>query len=145
MNARFVAAALLLSSSAQASVLYTTSYTGDFAAIDLSTLRTQPRGPLGATYDWGGLAWDPTTNTMFMAAGRANPAIYTVDVGTGAATFVGNHNIPDVFSISVDPSNGFLYALQANSYYGLYRLNKSTGAGSLIGARTSPTAQSSPT
>jgi len=56
-----------------------------------------------------------------------------VDVNTGAATFVGSHNLPDVFSISVDPSNGFLYALQANSYFGLHRLNKATGAASLIG------------
>jgi len=59
MIARFVAAALLFSSSAQASILYTTSYYGDFAAIDLSTLRTQARGALGVPYDWGGLAGTP--------------------------------------------------------------------------------------
>jgi hypothetical protein len=130
---RFALLAHALTTPALASTLYLTEYGDTLQRMNLDTGNVQLIGSLGMGYDWGGLAWDPTTDTMYLAGGRGDPSIYTVDLTNGATRFVGTHGVPDVFSIAVDPNSGDLYALQANSYAGLYAIDKRNGAATMLG------------
>lgn len=85
-------------------MLYTVDRNGEVLAIDLGSLQTQHLGSFGVTYDWGGLSCDPLTHQLFMTASRANPALHTINLNTGAATLVGHHGVIDAFSLAVHPT-----------------------------------------
>ena len=125
--------AMLVAGSAQASQLYAVAFGGDVTVIDLATGAVTPMGSLGVGFDWGGAAYDATTDTLFFIGGRSYPTLYAMDPATGAVTTIGNHNLADAFALAADPSTGDLYALQSNAYSGLHRLNKRTGAATLVG------------
>jgi hypothetical protein len=55
-------------------------------SIDPDTLSVQTIGPLGVDYEFGGLAYNPNSQTLYMRS-RAN--FYHVDVNTGHATYRG--------------------------------------------------------
>ena len=56
---------------ANADVLYTVSESGDMlCTIDTSTLTLTTIGPLGVTYNFGDLAYDTSSGTMYMTDGR---------------------------------------------------------------------------
>jgi len=82
----------------------------------------------------GGLAYDPTDGTMYGSG--TNDDIYTIDVTTGVATFVGvtglGGNIPD---IHFDQA-GNLYGSKrgAGGIYDFISIDKTTGAGTVIGS-----------
>jgi hypothetical protein len=79
-----------------------------------------------------GMAFDPTTQTMFGSAGGASDNIYTIDLDTGAATLLGSTglggSVPDLL---VD-SDGNLYGSNGASGGG------GEGDGGGAGSRTAP-------
>ncbi len=112
--------------------LYAVRETDDtLVQIDPNTLAITPIGPLGVQFDFGELAWDPSTATLYMADGRAQNALYTVDRVTGAATLVGIHGITDLFAIEFDGS-GTLWGLDSGR--NLYIIDKTTGVATATGA-----------
>ncbi len=108
--------------------------TGDgmLRALDPETLEFTDIGPLGVEFDFGEVAWDGASNTMWMIDGRPLEALYTVDIATGAATFVGQHLVTDLFGLAVDPTSGVLYgsSLAPN---GFHEMDRATGSASFIG------------
>jgi hypothetical protein len=122
--------------SAQAAgLLYTVRDSDDhLIAIDTETLAQTDIGPLGVTFQFGGLGYDPVSDKLYMIGGDVNPALYTVNRLTGAATLIGNTGLTRLFGLDYDTANGVLYASQyAPSSPALYSLNKTTGAATLIG------------
>ncbi len=101
--------------------------------IDPTTLVVTTIGPLGTDVNFGDLAFDRATQTLYLIGGRPNPSLYTVNLTTGAATLVGTHGINDLFGLAFDSSTGTLYATQFSGGTGLYTLNKTTGAATFIG------------
>ena len=86
-----------------------------------------------AEANWGGLTFDPATNTWFAlgtAAGANN--LYTLDINTGVATLVGPMTNTGIFiDIAADASgNLFAHNISDDS---LYSVNKATGEATLIG------------
>lgn len=100
--------------------------------IDTNTLATAAVGALGTSGNFGDLAWDPTTSTMYMAGGRGDNNLYTVDLTTGAATLVGGHGIDDLFGIGVDGSTGKLYGASGVDD-DFWLIDKGTGSSTLVG------------
>jgi subtilisin-like proprotein convertase family protein len=107
--------------------------TGDdvLVALDPLTLEMTDIGPLGIEFDFGEIAWDESTGTMWMVDGWTSRSLYTVDIMTGQAQLVGAHNI-DMFGLEVDPNTGTLYG-GGYSPGGLYEMDQSDGSASLIG------------
>jgi hypothetical protein len=101
--------------------------------IDMPTLTITDIGPLGVTFSYGDLAWNPYTSTLYMVDGRGAQSLYTVNVTTGAATLVGSHGITDLFGLAFDTLNATLYATGFNNTT-LYSLNPATGAATAIGS-----------
>lgn len=64
------------------------------------------------------IAFDPVTGVLFgndtASFGGSNGALYTIDVGTGAATSVGATGVGDIFALSFDQS-GNLYGIDDSS------------------------------
>ena len=100
--------------------------------IDMITLTWEDIGPIGVAFDFGDLAWDEKNATMYLIDGRGAQALHTVDLLTGNATTIGNHNISDLFGLAWDSSTDTLYG-SGESPSGLYEMNLNTGAGSWIG------------
>ncbi len=113
--------------------LFTVRVTDDvLQVLDTETLTLTDIGPLGVAFDFGELSWDSTTGTMWMIDGRPQESLYTVDITTGAATFVGTHGITDLFGLAHDPTTNTLYG-SGESPTGFYSMNTTTGAATLIG------------
>jgi hypothetical protein len=118
-----------------AAVLYTIRDADDhLIAIDTDTLQRTDVGPLGVQFEFGGLGYDPAGDVLYMIGGDVNPALYTINRATGAATLVGNTGVNRLFGLDYDTRNGVLYASQyAPLSAGLFALNKTTGAATLVG------------
>jgi len=101
-------------------------------SIDAGTLAYTPIGGLGVGFDFGGLAWNSNSSTLFMIGGRRNDSLYTVNTGTGAATLVGSHGINDLFGLAYDSVNNQLYGTQFSGGSGFYRLDMGTGAATFV-------------
>jgi len=113
--------------------LYTVRESDDTLQLfDTDNLVFHDIGPLGVTYDFGELAWDSSTGTMWMIDGRGTQSLHTVDLTTGAATVVGSHGIQDLFGLTFDTSTNTLYAT-GESPSGFYEMNVNTGAAIWIG------------
>ncbi len=100
--------------------------TGEFtASFDSFTLPVEMRGA----------DLDESTNTLY-ALGADN-VLYTIDVDTGSASFVGSTGVDFNFrmGLAFNPLDNQLYALgdDSNSGDNLYRIDKDTGAATLIG------------
>lgn len=130
----FLAAALFASAPAVASTMYVSTWDDGFHAVDTLTWTSTQIGTFGGIYDWGELAYDPTTDTMYMVSGRGDQGVYTVDLATGVETLIGYHGLSDIFAAAVNANTGELYGIHGNSYDGLYSLDTATGAPTLIGA-----------
>jgi len=131
--ATFAACALFaLTGTANAGVLYALSETDNLVTIDTDTLSITTIGPVGTNTSFGGLAYDPNSDTLYMVGGRGNNNLYTVDQTTGAATLVGSHGLTDLFGLGYDSLNNVLYGGQYTGGSGLYSLNTSTGAATVI-------------
>ncbi|HMV65270.1 MAG TPA: hypothetical protein PKA64_00370 [Myxococcota bacterium] len=134
MSGRMWIAGLLLSATAEAGTIYTVRADNDtLLAFDTRTHALTVVGPLGVNFDFGSLEWSATDNTMYMVGGRATPALFRVDLQTGAATLVGAHNQTDIFSLAWDPTTNRLYGGQASQAMGLWQIDTRTGAATYIG------------
>lgn len=123
-----------LISSAFAGTMYTVNNdTGVLMKIDTNTLVLTSVGPLGVTFNYGSLAWNPVNSTLYMVDGRGAQSLYTVNTSTGAATLVGPHGLNDMFGIAFDTANGTMYGVQGVAAMPLRSLNLSTGAPTAIG------------
>jgi hypothetical protein len=142
MKFRLLPAALLVSFSvaARAEVFYTVDENSDvLSTIDTTTGIVTPIGPLGVNYDFGDLAWDPTTGTMYMTDGWGQgigftSTLYTVDLTSGLATPVGQMNANNIFSLVYNPTTNKLYgAVSTISPWGLYEIDRATGNATFVG------------
>jgi hypothetical protein len=109
--------------------------------IDLDTNTLTNIGSLGVQYEFGDLAWDPATQTLFMVDGRTtanSKALYRLNITTGAATLVGSHGQTDMFALGFDPTSGKLFgAVKGTVAPTLFLMNTITGAATQIGGTTS--------
>ena len=104
-------------------------------AIDNLTLQMTDIGPLGVPFAFGGLGYDPNSDTLYMIGGDLSPSLYRVNRTTGAATLIGNHGVERLFGLDFDSRNNVIYASQFGptaTDVGLYTLNPTTGAATRI-------------
>lgn len=115
-------------------LLYTVRQSDEYLRyFDPVTMEFTDVGPLGTTYAYGELQWDPDTQTLWMVDGRAANGLFTVDRASGAATLVGIHGVSDMFGLGYDPSTGRLYGGQRHFGNGFHVFDTATGAATLIG------------
>jgi hypothetical protein len=138
---RIAAVLALFSVCARAQVFYTVENASDtLYTLDVSTLTITPVGPLGVSYNFGDLAFDPSTATMYMTdgwgAGLSVPSsLYTVNLATGAATLVGSMGVNSVFALAYDPLTSKLYgATSTISPFSFVEIDRTTGAATVIGS-----------
>jgi hypothetical protein len=121
-------------SNVQAGTLYAVRESDDtLVNIDTDTFAYTVIGPLGVSFEFGGLTYDPNSQTLYMIGGRGNNNLYTVNRTTGQATLVGSHGMNDLFGLAFDSTNNVLYATQFAGGTNFYSLNTSNGASTLIG------------
>ncbi|MBN1137336.1 MAG: DUF4394 domain-containing protein, partial [Anaerolineae bacterium] len=132
----------------------TSAYAGDFAgsdfsqvylisddtltlyAVDTATGAATTIGPCTpvAGQTWTGMAWDPTTQTMYASAtDGATATLFTINLATGAATQVATiSGAPYTIGIAVDGS-GQMYGVDI-SLDSLLLIDKATGATTVVGS-----------
>ena len=119
-----------------ADTLYTVQEgTDSLATIDTVTGAVSVIGSLGVGYNFGDLAFDVPSNTMYMVNGRGTvpSSLYTVNLATGAATLVGSTGQSEMFGIAYDPVTGKMFGSQSTGASGFWEINRSTGAATAIG------------
>jgi uncharacterized protein YjiK len=115
-------------------ILFTVSEETDtLVRIDPRTLTLTTVGALGVVFDFGGLAFDPRSRTLFMVDGRSTNSLFAVNMNTGSATLIGTHGVADLFGLAYDTRSGSLYGTQFSRGSSLYRLDTATGAATFIG------------
>ncbi|NUP96695.1 MAG: hypothetical protein HUU28_11080 [Planctomycetaceae bacterium] len=106
-------------------------------ALSLVDPLTGTRTPLGTVSSnagtTGGLAYDPTTDTIYVTS-TGNDSLYTLDLSTGTATLVGGYGSTAfvMHGLEFDTSTNTLYGVSSHDN-GLYTINTSTGFATLIG------------
>jgi len=134
------AALATVTCSAFAGSLYTIDEDTDtLQTLDLSTYTFTNVGSLGVGFNFGDLAFDSSTGTMYMVDGRGAgfssshvSNLYTVNIATGAATLIGSTGQTEMFGLTYNPSNGKLYGSRSTNGTGLYEINKATGASTFL-------------
>jgi hypothetical protein len=116
--------------------LYLTSTSLDsLFTLDITTLTATLVGEYG---DSGivmhGLEWDSSTGTLYGASGGGTTAgnLYTVNTGTGFASFVGNSGLTSFTNLGYNSGNGTMYATNSGAD-SFYTMNVATGAATLVG------------
>lgn len=91
-------------------------------------------GAFGVSTEFGGLAYDPDNDLLYMVNGlfSGTPNLYTVNQGSGAAVLIGPTGV-GLTGLAYDYRNDVLYGAGSFGSQGIYSLNPSTGAASLIG------------
>lgn len=102
-------------------------------SIDTGTFAVTDIGALGVAFSFGGLAYDPNSETLYMLDGRELRRLYTVNQSTGVAMLVGTHGVEDLFGLAFDSKNNVLYGAQYRLAEELYTLNTTTGTATLVG------------
>ncbi len=120
------------SGSAWGDVLYSINQANQLVAISPDTFEITPVGPLGVSFAFGDLAYDPAIGVAYMVGGLNINNLYTVDLNTGAATLVGSHGRPWVTGLGFDTSTGTLYAGQSVVARGVFTLDPNTAAATTI-------------
>ena len=137
LNGLLAAIALVASSfAAHADVFYTVQESGNMlCTIDTNTLVVTTIGPLGVSTDFGDLAFDTSTGTMYLSNGwGTNPSqLYKVNLLTGAATLIGSMGINDVFGLTYDPVTNKLFGSRSTGATGFLEVNRITGVATPIG------------
>jgi hypothetical protein len=105
-----------------------------FGTIDTTTGNFTAIGVTGVSEtNWSGLSFDNTTGSMFASAGRN---IYTINVATGAATYVASLSGVSaanlLIDIAVHPTTGQMYGHDIGTD-SLLSIDKVTGAITTIG------------
>lgn len=137
-----------------------TIYGADFATdeiyiVDAATAGTTLVGPGGENVSFSGMAYDTSTGTMYIsdienpgatplnaqsvdglgngAARGASFGLGTVDLDTGAITFIGEHvNTVDIWGLAYDSANDVLYGADGSNV-SLATIDRSTGESTIIG------------
>ncbi|RJP38606.1 MAG: hypothetical protein C4547_04310 [Phycisphaerales bacterium] len=113
----------------EAGTLYTVRETGDIlVAIDTNTLEFTDVGPLNEVFQFGGLEWDSSTDTLYAVDGRGTRSLHKIDPNTGQSGTVGAHGVTDLFGLGYDSQNDVLFACAFVPNQPLYTVNRSTGA-----------------
>ena len=108
-------------------------FTNELVKVDVNTGGITTVGSLGVNTDFGDLAYDTSSNTMYLSSGRdGGSKLYTVDLNSGAATLVGAMGEIEMFGLAYDPTSGKLYGSQSTGASGFFEINKSNGAASAI-------------
>jgi hypothetical protein len=107
--------------------------TGAAGVIDMVTGAVTTRFATGFT-GWQGMAWDPYTRKFYMANQDGNN--YVLDPATGMTTLLGLSGFGLVTGLAVD-AQGTLLGIQFSSPGNLIRIDKTTGAGTIIAPTTS--------
>jgi len=129
-----MAASLFVTTTADAGYLYTIRTSDDMLRVlDTETLQFTNIGPIGVPFDFGGLAWDSTNQTMYMVTGFADTNLYTVNINNGSAALVGSHGFGDMFGLAYDPTTDKLYSSRSTTGQGFYSLDRSNGSPNYIG------------
>ena len=124
--------AAAVSAPCTAQVLYTIEVdTNLLRGFDTMTHEFTDIGPLGVPFDFGDLAWDG--QMLYMVQGFAGTGFYEIDVGTGAATFIGDHGLDEVFGLAYDPTTDTLYASLSTTDEGFFEIDRATGQAAFIG------------
>ncbi len=113
-----------------ANLYYVEDGSNTLRTVNTNTFVSSTIGGLGTGGQFGDLAFDNTTGTMFFVAGRGVNNLYTVNLSTGAATLVGGHGVNDMFTLGADGA-GRLYGQSTAG--NVYAIDKNTGAATLIG------------
>lgn len=78
-----------------------------------------------------GMAYDDTRGILY-AIGSG--ALYSVDINTGASSYIGDIGIPsNLIGLAYDESTQTLYANEGDTTMALYTLDTTTGAATLVG------------
>jgi hypothetical protein len=129
-------ASLSVTHDASAEILYTVEDATDtLCRIDTATGAVTPVGPLGVSFEFGDLAYDVSTATMYMTDGGSatvSSKLYRVDLITGAATAIGSLGTGNASALVYDPARDELFAARSGQT-GWFGVDRSTGAATWIG------------
>lgn len=126
------------------SIVYTADQASVINRIDVdSGAITSVIGPahVGATQlRLTGMAYDPTTSTLFGVTGNADPNyphyFVSIDITNGACTLIGDLGAGLNCGDITITSSGQVYGWKAGSNARLVSINKSTGVGTAVGSAT---------
>jgi hypothetical protein len=109
--------------------------TGNLYRIDAATGATTVAVNMGLAFT-DALAFDP--NDVLYAVESVGSRLYTVDPGTGAATFIGNtfrpgHGIVPIHSLAFDPTTGVMWGGEGTRGDGIYTIDPGTAETALVG------------
>lgn len=116
--------------------IYCITQSGYLSASDLDTQVVNEIG-IALSYNgegFSGLATDPTSGIMYASSNDiTSSSIYTIDLNTGAATWIGSlTNSPALIAIAFNNQGQlFGYDIQLDS---LIKIDKSTGASTVVGS-----------
>jgi len=100
-----------VAATANAGTLFALSQSGVLYTIDTITQDLTSIGPVHTNPTYGGLAYDPASDTLYMGGGTDNHWLYTLDQGTGHATRVdGAPQGAYLHGLAFDTSTDTLYA-----------------------------------
>jgi len=111
--------------------MYCVAYAGGLWEVDIAT------GDcflIASTIPLNGLTYDITTDTWY-ASGGSPDGLYTIDINTGATTYVGSYGISNIIIGLACDNDGNVYGYDVlfggDSH--LYSINKNTGEATAIG------------
>ena len=132
---RFFASSILIASLVAVSsadlLYYVEDNSNELRTVDTSTLSSSTVGVLGTTGEFGDLAYDRRAGVMYFIGGFDDNNLYTVNLTTGAATLVGNHQIHNLFALGWDPNTGGLFASDTDGQ--TWSLDKLTAGATYLG------------
>ncbi|MFM9997209.1 MAG: hypothetical protein ACKVU4_15580 [Phycisphaerales bacterium] len=100
--------------------------------LDPGTGLATLRATVGGAERFFGMAVQPGTNTVFAVSVPGSTGLWTMDVDTGATTFIGDTGIDTMADIHFDPTSGTLYGIQRNVPYGIYKIDHTNAASTFI-------------
>ncbi len=101
--------------------------------FEAATGKSALRATVGGTQRFFSFDQRPSDGVVFAAEVVTGNALWTIDIDTGATTFVVSHGLPTVADISFDPRTNILYGMTRNAPYQLYTIDPVTGGSKLMG------------
>ncbi len=106
-------------------------------AIDPDTFAKTQLATFGFTMEFGGLAYDPNQDLLYLSNGlfSGTPTLYSVDLNTSTVNTLGVMGVSSgMVGLAYDFKQGVLYGTEYSGSQGLYTLDTSTGAATLVGS-----------
>ena len=114
-------------------MLYTIDINDDYKLISITPGGVITTIGTGTGINGIGMAYDNTHGILY-ATFSSNRGLYTVNVSTGTATYIGDTGLTFPNGLAYAETAGVLYANDGYTTNSLYTLNVSTGAATLVGA-----------